>query len=88
MATAMCSNMLLSISIFPSVLLPPNNSSFDQTASDGGHGPPVGGWGDTSGPTERRPDGNGSPLLSDDEWLTADAEVTEGHGKKRKQWGF
>lgn len=34
------------------------------------------------------PDGNGSTRASDDEWLTAHAEVTRGHGKKRKWQGF
>lgn len=88
MTTTTCSKMLLSNSVFPSILLPPNNYSFDKTALDRGHGPPVVGWEDTSGPTEKRPDGNGSTLASDDEWLTADAEVTRGHGKKRKWQGF
>lgn len=84
----MSGKMLMLRSIFPSILLPPNNYSVDQTALDKGHRPPVVGWEDTSGPTDKRPDGNGSTLTSDEEWLTADAEVRRGHGKRKKWQGF
>lgn len=81
MTNTMSSKLLLSS------LLAANNYSFDKPALDRGDGPPVVG-GDTSGPKEKWPDGNGSTLTSEDEWLTADAEVTRGHGKKRKWQGF
>lgn len=84
MGLKLSSRSLLSISMFPSVLLPLDNYGFDKTASDRGQGPPVIGWEDTSGPTEQWLDGKGSTLACDDGWLTADAEVVRGHGKEGK----